>query len=289
MGVIRTIVLCAVASLAAPGQPAPARPEFEVASIRPSPAPAPGQVNVGIHIDGAQVNCSFLSLKDYIRMAYRLKHQQISGPDWIASARFDIAAKLPTSAARDQVPDMLQALLEDRFQLKLHRDTKDLSVYGLVVTKGGTGMKESPASGDAPYDSINVTASGGRGGATLNLPGGASFSIANNRFEARKLTMPGFADTLERFLDRPVVDMTQLIGKYDFTLEFTPEDFRALMIRSAVANGVAVPPEALQLMSGASGDSLFTALQTLGLKLSPRKTPVEVLVIDAVERVPSAN
>jgi len=78
---------------------------------------------------------------------------------------------------------------------------------------------------------------------------------------------------LARFADRPVVDMTELKGNYDFMLEFSPEDFRAMMIRSAIA----------------AGDSLFTALQTLGLKLEPRKAPLEVLVIDHIERALTEN
>jgi uncharacterized protein (TIGR03435 family) len=97
------------------------------------------------------------------------------------------------------------------------------------------------------------------------------------------------ADSLARFVDRPTVDMTNLKGNYDFTLKFTPEDFRAIMIRSAIAAGVQLPAEAMRALEGVSGDSLFTALQTLGLKLEPRKAPLEVLVIDHTEKAPSEN
>ncbi len=276
--------------LAAFGQTSPPRLEFEVASARPSPPLVPGQVNVGVHVDGAQVRCTSLALKAYIAMAHRVKEYQVSGPDWLVSERFDIAAKLPAGATREQIPEMVQTLLADRFQLKLHRDKKEFAVYGLLVAKGGSKMKESPlGSGEGARSAVNVTANGGPGGTTVNLGNGAAFSVGNNRFEATKLTMPALADSLARFVDRPIVDMTGLKGAYDFTLEFSPEDFRAMMIRAAISAGVALPPEAHQLLETASGDSLFSAVQTLGLRLEPRKAPLDVLVIDHVQKTPAEN
>src|SRR5215467_1925561 len=106
-------------------QTAPPRPEFEVASVKPAvQAPAGTQVHVGVQIDGAQVHCTYLSLKDYIRIAYQVKDFQITGPDWMASERFDIHAKLP-EGGRDQLREMLKTLLEQRFQMKMHRATKE--------------------------------------------------------------------------------------------------------------------------------------------------------------------
>src|SRR5271167_3030167 len=98
------VFFLAVAALA---QTAP-KPEFEVASIKPSSTLGDMRFKIGIHIDGAQVRCTYLSLADYIRIAYRVKTYQISGPDWLATDRFDISAKLPTGATRDQVPAMVQ-------------------------------------------------------------------------------------------------------------------------------------------------------------------------------------
>jgi uncharacterized protein (TIGR03435 family) len=94
---------------------------------------------------------------------------------------------------------------------------------------------------------------------------------------------------LARFEDRPVVDMTGLKGKYDFTLSFTEEDYHAMMIRAAISSGMALPPEAIQAMERASGDSLYTALDAVGLKLESRKAPLDVLVIDHAEKNPSEN
>ena len=155
-------------------------------------------------------------------------------------------------------------------------------------------MKESPLDPDADSGgpargAVNVTASGGRGGTTVNFGRGSSFTFANNRMEARKLTMVSFADVLGRYVERPIVNMTERAGNYDFTLALSPEDYGAMMIRSALSAGVVLPPQALLLLDGASGDSLFNSLQTLGLKLEPRKAPLEVLVIDHASRVPTDN
>ena len=101
--------------------------------------------------------------------------------------------------------------------------------------------------------------------------------------------MPTFADTLGRFLDRPAVDMTGLKGSYDFTMEFAPDDFRAMIIRSAIYAGVSLPAEALRALDSVSGDSLFAAIEGLGLKLDRRKAPIDVLVIDHIEKRPTEN
>jgi uncharacterized protein (TIGR03435 family) len=289
-------ILVIFAPVAGFGQtdPAAARAEFEVASIRPS-APLGGgtQVNVGVHVDGAMVSCTALSVKDYMVSAYQVKFYQILGPEWIAGERFDITAKLPEGATRSQVPAMLQTLLADRFQMKMHRETKELPVYTLVVGKGGMKIKESPLdaeTGEGPggRGAVNVAASGGRAGVALSFGRGSGFTFADNKIVATKLSMLSFVDTLGRFLDRPVVDATELKGNYDFELTFTPEDFRAMQIRSAIAAGVVLPPEALRLLES-SGDSLFSAVQGVGLKLESRKAPIEVLVVDSVLKTPTAN
>ena|ERR1017187_1006715 len=290
-------ILAIFAPVAVFGQTAPATPhaEFEVASIRPS-APLGGgsQVNVGIHVDGAMVSCMAFSVKDYMVMAYQVKFYQIMGPEWIAGDRFDITAKLPEGATRSQVPAMLQTLLADRFEMKMHRENKELPVYTLVVGKGGSKMKESTleeeiVEGPGGRGAVNVAASGGRGGVALSFGRGSSFMFADNKIVATKLTMASFVDTLVRFLDRPVVDATELKGNYDFELTFTPEDFRAMQIRSAIAAGVVLPPEALRLLEVGAGDSLFSAVQAVGLKLESRKAPIEVLVVDSVLKTPTAN
>jgi uncharacterized protein (TIGR03435 family) len=286
-------VLLALAGIAVSLQ---AQPQFEVASIRPSEPIAAQGVTAGVHIDGAQVRCVLLSLKDYLRMAYKVKDYQIQGPDWMASERFDIVAKIPDGATAGQIPEMVGALLADRFQMKMHRDSKEFAVYGLVVGKDGPKLKASPADSpsegaDAGKGTVNVVAAASTTGTVIDLGKGSSISISytNNRIEGKKVTVAGFADMLARFTDKPVVDMTQIQGTYDFALEFSPEDFRAMIIRAAVIAGAVLPPEALKLLDSAPGDSMPNALETVGLKLEPRKAPLEVLVIDRMEKAPSDN
>jgi uncharacterized protein (TIGR03435 family) len=293
MRVFRCVVLCISASAVLLSQAPPARPEFEVASIKPTAVtPLGAQVHVGIQIDGAQAHCSYLSLKDYIRIAYEVKDYQITGPDWMASERFDIHAKLP-EGGRGQFREMLQNLLTDRFQIKMHRDSKEFSVYGIVVAKGGLKLKESPldpaTEGDGGVGGVNVSAEGGARGTTVRFGRGAYFSLADNKFEARKLTMALLADSIGRFVERPVVDMTNLQGTYDLTLDFTPEEYRTLLIRMALSAGVNLPPEALKLLEGGSDEALFKGLQAMGLKLESRRAPLEVLAIDSVSKTPIAN
>lgn len=262
---------------------------FEVASIRPS-APFNGQVTAGVHTDGNQITGVFLSLRDYIRWAYKVKDYQIIGPDWMGSARFDITAKLPAASTQDQIAQMMGALLTDRFAMKMHRESRELPVYALVVAKGGPKLKESePGPEPDPKAAVNVVANGNSGGTTVDMGHGASLGVGNNKIEGRKMNMAAFAEVLARFTDRPVIDATGLDKRYDLTLEFTPEDFRAMMIRAAVAAGAALPPEALKALDSAPGDSTFSALESVGLKLEPRKAPIEVLVIDHMEKTPTDN
>ena len=246
-----------------------------------------------MRIDGAQVRGGSLSLKEYVGIAYRVKISQISGPDWIASELYDIAATLPAGSKPDQVPEMLQALLADRFQLKLHREKKDFPVYALMIGKGPLKLKESPPDSDtdsaAPSAAVNVTGGGSAAGVGVSLGRGSSYTFGNNRFEATKLTMPQFAANLERFADRPIIDMTELKGRYDFAIDFSREDYQAMLIRAAIAAGVSLPPEALRALDGVSGGGLADAIQQLGLKLDSRKAPLDTIVIDEARKTPTAN
>jgi uncharacterized protein (TIGR03435 family) len=268
-----------------------ARPEFEVATIRPSaPNPQDG-ITAGVHIDGAQVRYAFLTLKDYIAGAYRVKLYQVSGPDWLGSDRWDVAATIPAGVPTTQIPEMMQRLIEERFQVKMHHEKRDFPVYVLEVAKGGLKMQESAAlapnaDSTAPF---SVTGTGNSQGVSINLGRGSSYTFSNNKFEAKRLTMTMLAGNLERFTDRPIVDMTDLKGSYDFSLDVTPEDYRTMLIRAAVASGVSLPPEAVRLLDGASLSSLFDALQKVGLKLDARKAPLDVLIVDEARKTPTAN
>jgi uncharacterized protein (TIGR03435 family) len=273
----------------------PTHPGFEVASIRPSPAGAPPQGTVGgLRIDGAQLRTSYMTLKDYIGMAYRVKLYQVSGPDWIGTERFDIVATLPEGALPAQAPGMLQSLLAERFQLSFHREQKDFPVYALEIVPGGLKLTEAPPDPDLINADARApqafTGGGSNQGVSMNLGRGSSITFSNSKFEAKRLNMATVAGTLERFLDRPVVDTTALKGEYDFSFNVTEEDYRAMLIRSAVVAGVILPPEVLRLLdSSSSPRSLFDALEKLGLRLVARKAPLDVLVIDKVSKTPTEN
>jgi uncharacterized protein (TIGR03435 family) len=288
MKAIRPAALVLLPSLLVFGQ------EFEVASIKPSAPSSQGQAIAGLHIDGAMVRYSALSLKLYLGMAYGLENYEISTPDWMASERWDITAKLADGSDPKQIPKMLQALLRDRFQMKMHRETKQFPVYGLIVGKGGLKLKDSPADpvaegGQPPNQSVNVAPAARGAGTVVNYGNGSYLTLGDNKFEGKKLPMAIIAGALARFADRPVVDMTDLKGSYNFAMEFSPEDFRAMMIRAAIAQGSVVSPDASKLVDASSSDTLFNAVEKLGLKLESRKAPIEMLVIDQALKTPTDN
>jgi len=227
-------------------------------------------------------------------MAYGLKLNQISGPDWITTDRFDILATLPEGSLPDQVPSMMQILLEDRFELKAHREKKDFPVYALRVASGGLKMTEVPPGPEAEKADAKTpqtfTRAGSGQGISVNLGQGSSFNFANNKFAAKKLTMASLAGTLERFLDRPVLDTTGLKGYYDVSFDLAPEDYRAMLIRAAVAAGLVLSPDALRVLDGSpSPTSLLDGLTKLGLKLEGSRAPLDVLVVDSARKTPTEN
>ncbi len=279
--------LTLLVSSMAVGQTPDARAQFEVASIRPSAAGSPDHLNVGVHIDGALLRCTSLSLSDYIGMAYGVKYFQIIGPGWLNEAKFDIAATLPAGVARKRVLEMIQSLLEDRFKMALHRESKEFPVYAIVLGKGPLNLKKSPEDGEtgaAPADSVNVTVSGGgRSGAVADLGGGSSISSANGRLEGKRVTLRQMADQISGYMDRPVVDMTGLQGTYDIAVQYSLDELRNML----KANGVyrPIPDSAADGFPG----SLMDSFQALGLKLESRKAPLEILVIDRIEKTPTQN
>jgi uncharacterized protein (TIGR03435 family) len=283
--------VCLLLSAVVSGQGAPS---FEVASIRPS-SDQVAQVSAGMRIAGSQVRLVAMSLKEYIVIAYGVKPQQIVGPDWLGQTRFDLAATIPAGGSAEQVPEMLRALLADRFQMTMHRETKEFPVYALGVAKGGPRIQPSTApvptaeTTGEKTPAVNVTASGSSAGSTVDLGRGSSLAFGNNRLEVKKMTMASFAEVLTRFVDRAVLDETRLTGEYDVTLNIAPEDYMPLMVRSGVNAGVALPPQALRLLEGANTDPLSGPLRDVGLTLESRKAPLEVVVVDAISKTPTEN
>jgi len=282
------LVLTVVTATAALAQTPAARPEFEVASVKVSaPITDAAGLNVGVHIDGAMVRCTYLSLLNYLNMAYDVKDFQIIGPDWLSSEHYDIVAKRPDGVEGEKaLRGMMASLLQDRFKLTMHRETKDLPAYALVVGKGGMKIKELPPDADGADTGkvdVNVTG-GGRGGTVVNLGGGSTLTYGLNKLEAKKVTFASVVDSLSKFLSRPVVDMTGLTGRYDFTLDYSIEELRNL-VRSSGGDASRIP----DFGGGDPTISIFTSVEALGLKLEARKAPVEVIVIDSAQKAPTAN
>ncbi|MBZ5581270.1 MAG: TIGR03435 family protein [Acidobacteriia bacterium] len=288
--------------------PAAAPLSFEVATVKAS-APTGNMIRVGVRSDAGRVEYNNMAFADLLRIAFKVKDYQIEGPDWLRSERFNIVAKLPDGANREQIPEMLQTLLTERFQVKFHRDKRDLPVYALVAGKNGPKLQKSdendtslpgglldgklppPPSGAAVGHAVsNVmvgsVAGGGRGG-----PKGVMMMDSSGRLAAKKASLTMLADMLTRMLDRPVVDETGIEGDYDFELEFSPEEAKNMRGYAAMAGAPGPGSHAASPADAAPepGQSIFTSIQKVGLKLEPRKSPTEIIVIDRAEKLPTEN
>jgi uncharacterized protein (TIGR03435 family) len=307
----------ATAAQATPRQ-APAQPlAFEVASVKP--AIDPGRVPIfcivpcapGEHLTilGSRVDIRYMSLKRLILKAYGIKPYQLSGPEWMGTERFDIAARIPggvaPSAAASRLPEMLQSLLAERFKLSIHRENKEHPVYALVVGKNGPKLQE--ASADAGFPPPNESSGNQElytpdGEAYIDKDGNATITsgplgpiragpspTGGHGFEFLKLTMPGLADVLTPHLDRPVVDMTELKGAYHLTVNMQPPSGEGGGRKTASPDGRPgggpdsdPPPDRF-------GEALFATIEKAGLKLEKSKAPVETIVVDHLEKTPTGN
>jgi uncharacterized protein (TIGR03435 family) len=284
---------------------------FDVASVKPAGPPDPAKMmsgGMGMKVDGARVDIGFLSLSDLIAIAYRVKSYQVSGPEWMSAQRFDIMAKLPAGASQDQAPEMLQALLAERFKLTIHRASKEIQIYALVAGKNGPKLKESPpdepaaaaADGAAPSTDTSLrisgdpqkgmTVSNGLGSGTVKM----TMADGAMHMESLKMSMAQFAEALSRFMDHPVMDMTAIKGNYQVALDLSMEDLmnaaRSAGMHGPGPGGGGMPGRGpAEGASDPSGSSLFKNVQQLGLKLEARKAPVDLIVIDHLEKQPTEN
>jgi uncharacterized protein (TIGR03435 family) len=314
---------------------------FEVASVKPTPPPTSAEGKRMIRIgaqggpgtgDPGQISYSFVSLRNLLTEAFGLKMYQISGQDWMDSERFDIIAKVPSGATKDEVKIMLQNLLKERFQLAFHFETKVIPVYELVVGKNGPKLKESldqsdpaavpsatpPSDGAAtantppplspPDPSIKVGKDGmpefppGMQRPGIRMMATMSPTGFRVRLNAQRQTMAQLADSLSNQVDRPVLDRTGLASRYDFTLDFAP-DQSAMMTKMGTLSG-GMPPPSLgspvaeggrepapnASVPGTDAAPLFVAIQSqLGLKLEAKKAPTDLIVVDHLKKTPSEN
>jgi len=242
--------LLALGSFAAFGQLAP--PAFEVASVKPnlmSKAGGRGSDRPDIKAAPGSLTMRNVNLSGCIQWAYEVKAYQISGPDWLGSKRFDILAKAGGPASEKDLRRMLQALLAERFKLALHRQTKELPVYALVVAKNGPKFHESQSEGETSFQGRKMSMS------------------------VQRIPMSQVADFLSNPLRMPVVDMTGLKGRYDLDL-----DLAAYLPTEKPET----PPDVTAIITTALQEQL-------GLKLESRKATIDMLIIDHAQEVPTEN
>lgn len=300
---LRTLI-CAGLAVIAPvtfGQPAEGKLAFEVASVKPA-APVTGIAAIMFRMRGGpgtadpgQITYTNMSLQRLLIVAYDLKREyRLSGPGWMDNEKFDIVAKVPEGATREQVNVMIQNLLAERFGLIAHHETRDIAGYEMVVAKSGPKLKESPGGPSAAAEAVGggpprVTTQKDKDGLTELPPGttgGLTIPVRNGmRYSARNQALSQLTGHLENPLGRPVVDKTGLTGKYDFNLTYG-RDQRTMA--NVITDGQ--PPAPATDDSSDGPPDLFTAMQEqLGLKLESKKVPIDVMVIDRLEKAPTAN
>lgn len=279
------------------------KPQFEVASVRLSSAPGSAGTQ---RITESRVDLQNISLKALVRMAFRVRDFELFAPDWLVEVRVNVQATLPAGSRRQQVPDMLQDLLANRFGLVARRETRSMQVHELVVGSGGSKMREvEPLNGldkelqrdprltsasavkladtsiDTPDGQVRtVFGELGRTTATaatmyrlrLNVP------QRTQTLDATRMTMAELAVVLTDSMGQPVIDKTGLVAGYQFTVEL-PVDARTVQtIRNQMPSFEYLP-----------GVSESRAVEAIGLKLERRTAPIPVLVVDKVNRMPSEN
>jgi uncharacterized protein (TIGR03435 family) len=247
--------VCAGAMMLA-GADAPCQ-TFDVATVKPNDT---GKSGGNLAASPGMLTIRNLSLRTIIKSAYAIAEYQISGPQWLEQERFDIVAKTDAAVTdEDEMLPLLQPLLADRFHLAMHRDTRQLPAYVLMVGTNGPKFEAADAGGTGPPFK------------KANKSNGA-------RIHSEHLTMPQFAEILSRRLGYPVLDRTGLAGAYRVTLEWAAE------------NKVTKPGKTGKAELDTDRPSIFAALHDqMGLRLQARKAPVEVFVIDHIEKIPTAN
>jgi uncharacterized protein (TIGR03435 family) len=306
------------------GQTAASKLTFDVASVRPSPAPdmkamiaglQAGKLPNSVRINGSRATFTYESLNDLIMYAYKLQRYEISGPEWMVTDRFDIDARLPDGATKDDVPEMLRALLKERFNLTTHNELQEQPVLALVIGKGGSKLKESTekpvaldeseplkdgeTQKDTPDGPIRLLKNAD-GSTTYNMGVRGTFTLkyddesSSMHMGASSITMKGFAvmmNSLGAGQGRQIVDMTAVTGNYQAAADFSLMDLMASLSSQGInlptrpgsggGSGEATDPE--------GGATVSAALEKLGLKLEKSRAKVGRLVVDHVEKTPTEN
>ena len=320
MGGKRSLLLVLWSSLAFAQQ-------FEVASIKQAEplnlqalAANRGAINlgnIGMKVNGNQVNIGYMSLRDLAMTAYEMKPTQMKAPDWMAQQRYDIQALMPEGADQKQIPMMLQNLLKDRFKLVAHKDSKEQDVMALEVAKGGHKMKEAApldpnAAPKAPEPGTQTISAGGQqlsirttaggNGATISTAATGAMRMSMGQdgqmhMEVERMTMQMLADQLTTMNEMQVVDRTGLTGAYQVSLDLSMADLLGAARRSGALAGVALPaglggaPAGTPAGLGASdpGGDLSSTVGKLGLRLEKTKAVLESLTVESAEKSPTEN
>lgn len=279
-GFVLRIALAAGACAAAYAQTSDSGLKFEVASVKPAVRPASGGITMSVNNDPGRITLTNMSLSNLIAIAYDLNSYRLDAPDWTQRELFTVAAKLPEGSTRAQMPEMMRNLLVERFKLAVHHEQRAAAASTLVVARGGLKVKESTGEAAAQSREAGPRSSGPKldadGYPVLNGPG-MSMTNGRARMWLEKITMAQLAARLSGQLRQTVTDGTGLTGKYDIILSWSTAATRARTDGSVVEVDDPAP-------------DLFQALeQQLGLKLETRKTTVDIVVVDHVERVPAEN
>jgi uncharacterized protein (TIGR03435 family) len=240
--------------------------------------------------DPGRFSCQNCSLRSLILAAYDVKEFQLVSPS--APERYDVEAKAPQGAGKEEFRLMLQNLLAERFHLKLHHQAQEMTIYTLVVGKGGSKLTPSQASAQPPdpaLPAIGPIPTGFKDGYPVPPPGFISTMVLANgayRMGASNAPMTKLVSMLSLLLARPVYDATSLGGRYDFQLSWSQDASANSAASRLMQDGTPIPADP----ETESGPTLFAAVQQqLGLRLDSRKGQVDVLVVDHAEKVPTEN
>lgn len=257
-----------------------------------------GGCPTSMKVEPGRVDFRCANLAMLIGYAFRFSPDRVTGPDWmraVGSPRFHIVATLPRGASKDQVPEMFQALLAERFRLAIHRGTANLPVYALTVVRGGLQMKAADGgastaemstepSTEGFYGAVQsrvATDAAGQAVRTISSPRMGTVRetgdpIRGQRWEGGSISMAGLAELLDHVapMSLPVIDATGVSGRYELLLEVSLRDARG-----------AEPSD----MDAGVADAFNRGLAKLGLRLEHRRAPVETIVVDRVERIPTEN
>jgi uncharacterized protein (TIGR03435 family) len=271
--------------------------QFEVAAIRPSPPLTASGVRIGIKVENGRVDIESVTLKGLIMYAFDVKDFQVAGPEPL-SERFNIVASMPKGSTKEQAPAMLQALLAERFRMRVHKEPRQRTVYALLQAQPGIKFKaaapesveeDQPRVAGVTPTTVKPTASGDSFKGTPNGTLRRTFGPDGIHLEWDATTIGGFAEMLSSILGTTVSDRTGLEGRYQLWFDMrTPDAIQAAKEAAAQSGSTA-----------SSGDGGFVAMdaetnamqgvKALGLRLEKEKVLTDYIVVDHIERTPTEN